>query len=322
MSENNARPAPPADNLSYAADLVRAGHKVQALEVLRRAVAARPNHQAAWLWLSAVSPDRAEAEAALAQARLVNPAHPRLVQAEEWLAHRFPAEPPGRSAPLVATAASAPAPVSVEPAASTGLSETPGRKLPAFPAALKQSRLFKPVMAGLVVLAVAGIGSLVMLLSLGFGINATARAQPDGSGREQAENGTNVETALADPDSALNQAWKERDWARAVTILEKFYGSQPASAGLAERLAHAYIQQGIALRHKGFIEKALLYFEQALVVAPQEPHARREFRLAASYMEGIHLYQAGQWPKVIETLQPVWREDSDYVNVHDLLYSA
>lgn len=317
MSENNTRPASPADNLSYAAHLVRTGHKAQALEVLRGIVAARPNYQAAWLWLSAVAPDRTEAEAALAQARAVDPAHPRLAQAEQWLAHRFPAP----AAPLAAAAPDQ-APVSVEPPAATGSSQTPGRKPPAFLAALKKSRLFRPVMAGLLVLVVAGAGGLVVLLSLGFGINATALAQPDRGSREQAADGIEIETALTDPGSDLNRAWQERDWARAITILEKFYGSQPASTELAERLAHAYVQQGIALRHKGFIEKALLYFEQALVVAPEAPHARRELRWATSYLEGIHLYQAGQWPEVIETLQPVWREDSNYVNVHDLLYSA
>lgn len=318
MSEYDARPEPPVGNLLHATDLVRTGHKAEALEMVRRLVAVRPNHLVGWLWLSAISPDRAEAEAALARARAVNPAHPRLVQAEQWLAHRFPAEPAIHPAPMAA----APLPVSAEPSASRGLIAIAGRKLLAFPAALKQSRLFRPVMAALVVMAVASIGSLVVLLNLGFGLNATALAHPDGSGRDQAESGVDVKNALADPDSALNQAWKQRDWARAITILEKFYASQPAAPELTERLAHAYIQQGIALRHKGFIEKALLYFEHALVAAPQEPHARRELRLAASYLEGIHLYQAGQWSQVIETLQPVWREDSDYVNVHDLLYSA
>ena len=316
MSENNTRPAPPADNLSYVAYLARTGHKDQALEVLRRVVAARPNYPAAWLWLSAVAPDRAEAEDALARARAVDPAHPRLDQAEQWLAHKFPALP----APLAAPAA--PAPVSVGPGVVTGPTETPGRRLPVSLAALKQSGLFKPIVAGLAGLTLAGLAGLVVLVSLGFGINTTVLAQLGGSGKAQAENEINVETALADPASALNQAWQERDWARAITILEKFYASQPASTEVVERLAHAYIQQGIALRHKGFIEKALLYFEQALVVAPQEPHARRELRLAASYLDGIHLYQAGQWPEVIETLQPVWREDSAYVNAHDLLYSA
>ena len=86
---DRTRPTSPADKLQYAIHLAKAGRKVEARDALRRVVALQPVNQAAWLWLSAVATEQAEAEAALAQARKINPTHPSLSQAEQWLVNRF-----------------------------------------------------------------------------------------------------------------------------------------------------------------------------------------------------------------------------------------
>ena len=73
MSHPNAKtqPTTPAAKLEYAINLARTGRKLQARDMLRRIVALQPVNQAAWLWLSAVTTDKAEAETALAQARKI-----------------------------------------------------------------------------------------------------------------------------------------------------------------------------------------------------------------------------------------------------------
>jgi len=91
---NRTRQNSPADKLEYAIHLAKSGRKIEARDVLRRVVALQPVNQAAWLWLSALATNRTEAETALTQARQINPNHPSLTRAEQWLASRFSHQSP------------------------------------------------------------------------------------------------------------------------------------------------------------------------------------------------------------------------------------
>ena len=91
---DQTRPTTPADKLEYAIHLAKSGRKLEARDLLRRVVALQPVNQAAWLWLSALATDKSEAETALAQARRINPNHPSLARAEQWLANHFAQQPP------------------------------------------------------------------------------------------------------------------------------------------------------------------------------------------------------------------------------------
>ena len=84
--DEKTRPTSLPDRLDYAIHLAKQGQKEQARDILRQLVALQPVNQAAWLWLSAVAPEPREAEAALAQARHINPAHSAIPKAEQWLA--------------------------------------------------------------------------------------------------------------------------------------------------------------------------------------------------------------------------------------------
>lgn len=89
MSQPKTQPTRPPLNLEQAIHLAKAGQKVEACDQLRRIVAEQPVNQAAWLWLSAIALERDEAEAALAQARHINPAHHALPKAKQWFEKRF-----------------------------------------------------------------------------------------------------------------------------------------------------------------------------------------------------------------------------------------
>jgi tetratricopeptide (TPR) repeat protein len=102
--------------------------------MLRTFIALQPQHQAAWLWLSAITASQVEAKDALAQARKIDPAHPSLPKAEQWLAERFSAGPtpqkreitnlPAAPTPSLTTALiNSPDPATARGAASTA--ETP-----------------------------------------------------------------------------------------------------------------------------------------------------------------------------------------------------
>lgn len=314
-----------ANSFQDAVRLARTGSKSEACDLLRQVVATQPAHQAAWLWLAGLTGDQAEAETALAQVRQLNPGHPSLAQAEQWLAQRFPVQPdtpegsPVVASPLPILALPEPAPPLARTTGPGALIRQAASKISA--AAGTRSGLFGFASAGLV-LAAIGLGLLLVLGDMGVELNPTARARQSFKAPGQDEVSVVFEDMLSDPESGLNRAWNDRDWTRAIQILEEAYQREPTSQALQERLAQAYIQHGVALRHKGFIEEALPYFKQALVLIPDQLLARRELRLASNYLDGIRLYQDGQWNKVINALQPVWREDGNYVNVNDLLYSA
>jgi tetratricopeptide (TPR) repeat protein len=287
---DRTRPTSPVDKFQYAISLAKAGRKVEARDALRRVVALQPVNQAAWLWLSAVATEQAEAEAAIAQARKINPAHPSLFQAEQWLVSRFSSQSPTIQNKVVATVPTPP-PSPLPPAQAAG-------GLPKF---------FNLIVLGVVALALL-IGLLVLFLGLAFEVNATP--------------GLATDDLLLNRPAALNSAWAERDWTRAIAILEGLRQVQPNSESIKDQLAHAYLQKGIALRHTGFIEEAQPYFEQAVLIVPSQLRAQQELRLASAYLLGAAHYQAGRWPEAIEALEAIRAEDENYVHVEDLLYST
>ncbi len=286
---DRTRPTSPADKLEYAIHLARAGRKLEAREVLRRLVALQPVNQAAWLWLSALATSRAEAEAALAQARKINPAHPSLVRAEQWLANRFASEPPTQMTQAVVS--------SSPPPAKTFLD-------------------FSNRLAfGLLILGIL-IGSAVLLLGLGW--QMTVAAQTERNSKNLPPQNNYLETY----QPALDAARTRQDWSQVIAILETIHQAQPDTLAVADQLWQAYLQKGIALRHKGFIEEALPFFEKALGIEPDQAQARQELELASTYLSGIQDYQAGHWSAGIAALEKVWAEDRDYLYTKDLLYSA
>jgi tetratricopeptide (TPR) repeat protein len=157
---------------------------------------------------------------------------------------------------------------------------------------------------------------------MGLGVLFLGVTLPVGATMPEQSAAVPVEKVRQNHSAALDEAWARRDWTRAITILEGLYQVQPNSAAVKDQLTHAYLQKGIALRHKGFIEEARPFFEQTLLLTPNQLRAQQEQRLASDYLVGVEHYQAGRWKEAIEALEAVRAEDSAYVHVNDLLYSA
>lgn len=290
----STRPNSPQTKLNEAINLAKEGHKPEALELLRQVVTSQPVNQAAWLWLSAVTDDQAEAVTAFERAKAIDPTHSSLVRAEEWLDHRFPE--------------------------AIDLTEAAPGEPPAAPPEIPQPRqntlrVFNLVTFGLVVLAII-IGLIVLLLGLVWEVNATAFASnlfstgsiPLDSPQQQA---LVLETALA-----------EQNWPEAVTVLDQLHRSSPESVAVTRHLAYAQTQLGINLRSRGFVEEALPHFENALELAADQVRTQQEQRLALAYVSGVQAYQAGDWPAAIDAFESIWAESKSYTNVKDLLFSA
>ena len=289
---DRTQPTAPADKLEDAIRLAKAGQKIAARDVLRRIVALQPVNQAAWLWLSALAADKTEAEAALAQARKINPAHPSLARAEQWLAHRFSPQPPTRATEVAA----------------------PPRP-PSMPKTVRLFGFFNRFAFGLAVLAVL-IGVMVLLVGVVWQVSAVAHG-------ERVAPKQTLAVGSPQPDaSILAEAWAEHNWPRVIAVLEARHQAEPDSWPVTQQLSLAYLQQGLTLRHKGYVGEALPLFEQAVDLTPDQPQAQQEFQLASDYLTGGEHYQAGRWQEAIASLARVWAEDTDYIHVKDLLYSA
>jgi tetratricopeptide (TPR) repeat protein len=164
------------------------------------------------------------------------------------------------------------------------------------------------------------IGLVVLMFGLGLEIKAIAQSERAVQAQTQATR--KAESYLEPYAAELGRAWAEQDWIRAIAILEILHQADADSLAITDRLTHAYVQQGLTLRNKGYIEEALTYFQRALAITPAQIRAQQESKLASGYLAGTQQYQAGQWQKAIDALEAVSAEDKDYVNVKDLLYSA
>lgn len=299
QAHSKTQPTWPADNLERAIKLAKAGRKIEARDMLRGVVALQPVNQAAWLWLSALATDRDEAEAALSQARKINPSQPALHRAERWLAHRFSVRPPTKE--------------SVVLEASPHFASPPSAK------SKNVMGLLNSFSFGIAVLAIlVGLAVLFLGLVLEINANAKARSSYDLVWPDQ----TQGASLLEEYAPLLEEARARQDWTTAIAMLEELRRADPDSQPIKDQLASAYLQKGLTLRHKGFVEEAHPYFEQALEIMPKELQARQELRMAANYLAGAHHYQAGQWQEAINALEAVQIEDADYINVRDLLFSA
>lgn len=290
---DETRPNTPPAKLNQAIDLAKAGHKDEAATLLRQVVAAQPVNQAAWLWLSAVTTEPAEASAALEQAKAIDPSHPSLNRAKDWLDHRFAEQ----AAVLTENEFSLP------PSGSTPASSPK-----------KIIRVFNLVTFALVVTAIV-IGLIVLLLGLIWEVNATALA-------DNLMTTTSGSTTSTSQPIELETALAEQNWPRAIEVLEGLRQTDPDSAVVAPYLAYAHTQLGINLRSRGFVEEATPHFERALAMAPEQVRTQQEQQLASAYLSAVRHYERGDWPAAIAEFEMIWAESKSYPNVRDLLFSA
>ena len=321
MNDEHTKPTDPQASLEQAIQLAKRGQKSRAGDMLRDVVAREPNNQAAWLWLSAIAATRPEAEAALTQAKKINPEHHAMNRAEQWLVHRFSAQSETRRNPMTeATPADSKSTVS-RGAVPPTTAEKPTAAEPVddslrgeeAPRPLKTLNAFAFGLAIVVVVS----GLLVLFFGLVFEVNGSAALASNQA----------VETQLKQQEieqiqRQLDQALVRQDWPTSISLLESLRNRQPDSAEISGQLVQVHVQQGFSLRNRGFIEEALTSFEQALKLDANQPRLQREVQLAQSYSAGAEFYQQGQWSAAIAELEKTWRQDKNYINVQDLLYSA
>lgn len=315
MTDQPTKPTSPQSSLEQAIEVAKSGQKTEAAEMLRKVVAKEPGNQAAWLWLSAVTADRAEAAAALAQARKINPQHHALNRAEQWLAHRFASQPDTRQNQATRVTPVAGSPKTTVP--PPPVESPPSSVEPPAEETSEPARAFGTLNAFAVGLAIVVIiiGLIVLFFGLVFEVSGSALASESMLDAGQSQRIEQLQAQLAQTQAA-------QDWPASIALLTELQQLSPDSAETVPQLAAAYAQNGISLRNRGFVADALQQFEQSLALNPSQPTLQSELQLARPYVAGAEFYQQGQWAEAIAQLEQTWQLDKSYINVRDLLYSA
>ena len=296
VKREKTQPNSPAARLEYAIHLAKSGQREAARDLLRQIVALQPVNQAAWLWLSAVALQKEEAQAALDQARKINPSHSAIPQAEQWLVRRFSPKPKTKVTPIVVP------PEPVQPVA------------PSVRATNNQLWIFNRVAVGVLLVAML-IGLMILGIGIFIEINGTAQAS-------ESQAVVFKDVAEATDNSQLDQAWAAQAWPEVITILEEQRRLWPNSAEILAQSAQAHANYGVSLRHQALIKAAQGEFERALALDSENALAEQELELTSNYLAGKKHFQKGEWSDALIKLKIVHEETPAYTNVQDLMFSA
>ncbi|MGQ9502005.1 MAG: L,D-transpeptidase family protein [Anaerolineae bacterium] len=325
--------ASPRILLKQAVQAAAAGDRDQAYLLLRKVIASDPANEMAWLWLVAVAENLREARIALRQVEQLNPNHPKLPEARRWLEMRSssaPAPPPHQasSAEAVSAATAPPShdtspvpPVSVSLAegAPTGESrEVSGDEDTApWVAAIEPGAAVRPRPWPKWVTILLVLALIVALLLLAFALwmkSSTAKSASIAASSRDVQ--------ISALQRALNAALSEARWADAVPMLKNLHQLNPSDPVWQHSAANAFFQLSVMRRKEGNLPEALTALTQALHLAPDAPPFLRERRLLIQVLDGLQLYNRGDWQSAIEAFSHVYAEEPTFAEVDRWLYSA
>lgn len=285
----------------------RAGRFQQARSYLRQVTAWDPQNEEAWLWLAGVTDDPQETLACLAQALTINPRNQHAKAAIRWVRAKLVKETR--------------APESQMAAAPAGLIRRPGLLRRAFSALGRVSLRWS---AGLLIATL--LLGLTLLATLGAG---AWRPVSDPPAPEISPTAISLPTApptqgeeLAEFQLELDRAWQTEDWQRALDVLEQIQAVDPGRDGLQQRLFTAHLLRGLELVETNQLEEAIVHFEQALAIQPDDPIVQSQRQVAIGYLAGLKSYRQADWDRAVEELTAVYNMDPDYKEVGPWLYSA
>ncbi|PWH15383.1 MAG: hypothetical protein DDG58_11095 [Ardenticatenia bacterium] len=323
----------PRQLLKRAVQAAATGDRSQAYLLLRQVIMNDPTNETAWLWLVAIAENPREARIALRQVEQLNPNHPKLPEARQWLESRLSAAPViPATRPSSAEVTSAPAePVRTydDPSAQHPLPSAPdGRREEtsemleeadtapqealARPEVAKRQRPWPRWVTILLILAL-----IIALFLLAFAVwlrSSTARSAPVAAPEQ--------DTQISALRTTLNVALSEARWVEAISMLETLHQINPSDPLWQHSAANAYFQLGVMRRKEGQLPEALAALDQALRLAPNEAFVLQERRLLMQMLEGLQLYHRSEWRAAIEAFSRVSAEDPSFAEVDSWLYGA
>ena len=284
----------------------RAGRLQKARNHLRRVTAYDPQNEEAWLWLAGVADDSQETLACLAQALTINPRNAHAKAAIRWARAKLVEESQalsfhptdGVTSPTVATAPSPPVPKQAA-SVSKGVS-------------------LRRIVGLLIATLLLGLVGLTLFTAVGAEAWRTVAATPTPTPTVTPTAGERI--AGFRPE--LDQAWQAEDWQRALKVLEQIQAVDPGHEGLQQGLFTAHLLRGLELVEANQLEAAIVHFERALAIRPDDPTAQSQRQEAIGYLAGMKSYRQADWDRAVEELTAVYNMDPNYKEVSSWLYSA
>jgi tetratricopeptide (TPR) repeat protein len=300
--------------LRSAIQAAKAGRRAEARGWLRQVVSHDPSNEVAWLWLAGTTHDLDEALDALNHVGHLNPNHPALEAARHWTWTRSWPETKNQAddeLPQAGVVA-----FTELPAATSLDNEWPGQPnletVPSVP--ISSPNWPRRFWLGLVSLAVA-LTICVLVGVIWVQVDSVqarlpASPTPDQSGRVLA----------LQPE--LNAALTDSRWEDAIAVLQVMRALDPENRALENELAQVYYQLALRRRDKSDLDGAITALQESLDLVPDDLSIQKELRLLDAYRQGMAFHQVGDWQGTIRTLASVRRQDTDYLDVTEVLYSA
>lgn len=300
--------------LKSALEAAKAGRRAEAQDLLRQVVAQDPSNEVAWFWLAGVTLDLDEALGALNHVEQLNPSHPKLEAARRWAWTRsWPRSRPREDQDSVAAALLSPTRPSAKIRLDADRSGGPSLMAP------RPANASPPNWSRRLWLGLASLGVVLMVCVLAGAIwvqvdaveaRLPAPATPDSSERIYA----------LQPE--LNAALTESRWEDAIAVLQVMRALDPENSALEHELAQVYHQLALLRRDRRDLDGAIAALEESLALIPDDPSIQKEWQLLETYRQGMGYHQSGDWQGVIRTLTFVRRDNPNYLDVTEVLYSA
>jgi tetratricopeptide (TPR) repeat protein len=292
----------------------RAGRLQQAREHLRRVTAYDPQNEEAWLWLAGVADDPQETLACLAQALTLNSKNEHAKAAIRWARAKLVEE--SRTSSLYPT----------DGVASPTVAATPSPPVPKQTAYVSKRGSFRRAGGLLIATLLLGLAGLTLFTTVGAEAWRMVSAAPRPTTNPAA---TPPPTATLTPGERiaglrpeLGQAWQTEDWQRALETLKQIQAVDPGHEGLQQGLFTAHLLRGLELVEANKLEEAIVHFEGALAIQPEDPIAQSQRQAAIGYLAGMKSYRQADWDRAVEELTAVYNMNPDYRETSSWLYSA
>ncbi|MFB0534225.1 MAG: L,D-transpeptidase family protein [Anaerolineae bacterium] len=299
----------------------RAGRLQEARAHLRRVTAHDPKNEEAWLWLAGVADDPQETLACLAHALTINPRNEHAKAAIRWARAKLVEE--SRASSFYPTDGVVSPTVATTPSATQEAVSPP---VPRQAASISKWVSFRRAVGLLIATLLLGLVGLTLFTTVGaeawrmvsaastLTMNPTATPSPTAT-PTQGER-------IAGLRPELDQAWQAEDWQRALEVLEQIQAVDPDHESLQQEFFTAHLLRGLKLVEANQLEEAIVHFERALAIRPDDSTAQSQRQAAAGYLAGMRSYREADWDRAVEELTAVHNMDPNYKEVSSWLYSA
>lgn len=128
--------------------------------------------------------------------------------------------------------------------------------------------------------------------------------------------------ALAALLEDAKQAMASASWPEAIALLEQLQDMNAGHSQVADLLFEAHSDYGLELVESSEFEGAVVHFDNALELQPDDATATRERGLASSYLEGMRAFGGEDWQRAIASFSTVYNLRPAYADVATYLYQA